>query len=95
LAGPRRSATGKERFDADIHGKAALHDGLDLALDDAALFENLGDLLPVLPVSSALLREDDHPFVILQTHEEHFDLVTHLRFLAVVKLAQGMIPSLL
>ena len=57
---------GQERFDADVDGEAAFDDGLDLALDEAVALEDLDDLLPVLAVGGALLREDDDAFVVFE-----------------------------
>ena len=76
---------GEERLDADIDGEAAFDDGLDLALDDAAFVEDLGDLVPVLFIGGAFLGEDDHAFVVFEADEEHFHFVADLEIFDVVE----------
>ena len=71
---------GQERFDADVDGEAALDDGLDLAADQAAVLEDLDDLVPVLLVGGFFLREDDHALVVFEVFEEHFDFVADFDF---------------
>src|SRR4029453_4682275 len=62
--------SGKERLDADVHGKSALHGSLHLALNDSTFLEDLADLLPVLAISGPFLRENDHSLVVFETHQE-------------------------
>ena len=47
--------------------------------------KTLHDLVPVLPISGFLLREDDHAFVVFEPLEEHFHFVAHFERLDVVE----------
>jgi hypothetical protein len=71
-------AAGEEGFDADVDHEAAFDDALDLAFDETAFLEDLGDLFPVLLVGGFLFGEDDHAFVIFEAFEEDFDFVADL-----------------
>jgi hypothetical protein len=62
--------------------------GAYLALDDPAFVEDLDDLLPVLTVGGAFLREDHHAFIIFEAAEEHFHLVSNLEILRVLELGK-------
>ena len=80
---------GEERLDADVDAEAAFDDGLDLAVDEAAVVENLDDLFPVLFLGGLFLGEDDHALVVFEALEEHFDFVADLELFVVFEFAAG------
>ena len=80
---------GQKRFDADVHHEAAFDDGLHFAFDQAVAGEDLRDLVPILPISGLLLRENDHAFIIFEALEENFDFVAHFHGLDVFKFVRG------
>lgn len=65
----------EKRFDTDVDEQAAFDHGFDAAFDDAFVFENFADFVPVLAVGGFLLRKDDHAFVIFEADEKHLDFI--------------------
>ena len=73
--------TRQEGFHPHVDHEAAFDDGLDLASHEAAVFEDLDDLVPVLLVSGFLLGEDHHALVVLEASRGGLRLRPRLRFL--------------
>jgi len=67
-----------EGLDPDVDDEAALDDGLDLALDGAALVADELDAVPVLLELGLLLRDEDVAILVLGALHEHLELVAHL-----------------
>ena len=79
----------QERVDAhDINGHPTLDLLLDRALDGLIVVVGLLDLFPDSQEVGLLLREDDHPFLVLQTLQEDVDLVARLHLIRLPELVQ-------
>ena len=67
---------GKERLDADVDGKSALHAGDDRALDRVLVVVGVADLVPDLEPLGLLLGQDELAVFVLDFFDEDLDVVS-------------------